>query len=246
MKTLFLDIETSPRLAYVWGHWETNVLDVEREWYILCFAYQWMDDKKVSAYSLPDFKETYRKDDTNDRDLCKKLWELLDEADVVVAHNGSAFDLKKSNARFLFHGFNPPKPYQEVDTLKVARKHFAMSSNKLDDLGDYLGVGRKIHTGGVHLWLDVLRGDKKAWRKMVDYNKQDTALLVSVYYKLRPWMPNHPNANVYNDTLGNCPICGEPSLTKQGFKMSRTGKKQQYQCQSCGGWSSAPVTGVVR
>src|SRR3990167_7947003 len=150
MRTLLYDIETSPRLAYVWGHWETDVLDVQQEWYMLCFAYKWLGDKNVQAFSLPDFKTTYRKDDTNDRDLCLKLWDLFNEADVVIAHNGSSFDTKKANVRFLCHGFNPPSPVQEIDTKKVAKSRFRFESNSLDNLGEQLKLGRKAKHHGIH------------------------------------------------------------------------------------------------
>ena len=38
------------------------------------------------------------KDKMNDFEICKELWKLLDEADVVIGHNGDAFDIKKTNA----------------------------------------------------------------------------------------------------------------------------------------------------
>jgi len=247
-KILAFDIETSPRQVFVWGHWEQNVLSVVKEWYMLSFAYRWMGNGGVKAYSLPDFKSSYKRDPSDDRDLCAQLHRLMGEADVVLAHNGAAFDIKKANSRFVFHGFPPPAPFQDIDTLKIARRYFEFPSNKLDDLGDYLKVGRKLQTGGKDLWLDVMRGDKAAWAKMVAYNKGDVGLLIAVYDKLKAWTTNHPNANLYKNTLGNCPVCGKDTMIRQGHRFTRTGKQQRFQCQSCGSWASAPdaETAVIR
>ncbi len=244
-KIAIIDIETAPSLGYVWGKWEQDVIDFEKSWYILSFAVRWLGEKTTRVYALNDFS-LYKKDKENDLMLVKKLWEVFNEADVIIAHNGDKFDIKKSNARFLAHGITPPEPYKTIDTLKVAKKYFKLDSNRLDDLGQYLGVGRKAQTGGFKLWRDCMLGDNSAWRKMKDYNKQDVNLLNDVYLKLRPWMTNHPNMNILNGTQKACPICTHGKLTKRGFRITVLGKKQSYQCNGCGGWSVGKLikTGV--
>ena len=234
-RILFFDIETAANLAYVWGKYEQNVIDYEREWYMLSFAYKW-NDGVTRAFALPDF-DLYRKDPLNDRDLIRKLWELFDEADIIVAHNGDAFDIKKANARFLFHGLNPPSPYKTIDTKKWAKKYFQFNSNKLDDLGKLLNVGRKIKNEGFDLWLGCIKGDTRSWLKMIQYNKGDVDLLHRVYKKLRGWATNHPSMGVLKDKGHTCPVCGSHNLQKRGFGVTKVGKYQRYQCLDCGAWS---------
>lgn len=215
---------------------------------MLSFAYRWSDERKTHACSLPMLRG-YRQDKKNDKELCLKLWQLMSEADILCAHNGDAYDHKMSFARFVKHGFTPPAPSQTIDTLKLARKHFKFSSNKLDDLGQYLGVGKKLAHHGFDTWLGCMeRDDPKSWREMVEYNKRDVELLQQVYEKLKPYSTNAPNMNVYQDTLQNCPVCGSDKIQRAGWRVNRTGKTQRYQCQNCGGWSnSAKVkTAVVR
>jgi DNA polymerase elongation subunit (family B)/predicted RNA-binding Zn-ribbon protein involved in translation (DUF1610 family) len=238
-KILYFDIETMANLAWVWGKWEQNVIDFEREWYMISFAYKW-NDGKTMAYSLPNFK-TYKKDSTNDKELVTKLWELFNEAEIIIAHNGDSFDIKKSNARFLVHGLAPVSGYKTIDTKKVAKKYFQFNSNKLDDLGNLLGLGRKVDTGGFELWKGCLADNKKSWDKMVKYNKQDVDLLYKVYQKLKGWMVNHPNVNLYTDSEGKCPVCGSSNLIKRGYGYTKTGKYQRYQCKDCGAWSRGPI-----
>ena len=94
-KILFFDIETAPNMSYVWGQWQQDVIDHVQEWYILCFSYKWEGEKKTHVVSLNDF-DLYSKDLENDLNVVQKLWELLDEADIVIGHNSDAFDIKKA------------------------------------------------------------------------------------------------------------------------------------------------------
>lgn len=232
-KILFFDLETAPSLGWVWAKWETNVLDFEQEWYILSFVARWKDGKYITS-ALPDFKG-YKRQPENDKQLVKKLWKLFNEADVLIAHNGDKFDVKKANARFTYYNLPPPKPYKTIDTLKVARRHFSFTSNKLDDLGKYLGYGRKIVHTGFNLWQGCMKGDLKSWKKMIRYNKRDVELLEKIYLHFRPWIENHPNLNLVTGELQKCPKCGG-ELMKQGKRWTRSSVFQQYNCRSCGGW----------
>ena len=162
-----------------------------------------------------------------------KLWKLLDESDLVIAHNGDKFDIRKINARFLYWNFGPPSPYKTIDTKKVAKKYFAMLSNKQDDIGEFLGTGRKIKTDK-DLWLDCVRGDKEALRKMKEYNAQDILLLEKNYLKLRPWISNH--FPVVRDRVG-CPKCGSENIQRRGYACNKSTTYHQIYCNDCRGWS---------
>ena len=231
-KVLFFDIETAPNLAYVWGQWQQDVIDHKREWYILCFSYKWEDQKKTHVVSLNDF-DLYNEDSENDLEVVKKLWELIDDADIVIGHNSDAFDIKKANARFVYHELGPPSHFGSVDTLKIARRYFKFNSNRLGHLGEHLGLGGKETTGGFQTWAGCMRGEAKAWATMKKYAKQDVDLLVDVYERLRPWATNHPNRNVIDQTTFACPTCGGNRLHKRGVRWTRTLAYQQYQCSRC-------------
>ena len=240
-RILLFDIETMANLVYVWGKYEQNVIAYQRHWYMLTFAYKWLGEKKTYVKSLPDYK-LYKKDKHNDLELIKDLWKLFDEADIIIAHNGASFDIKKTNARFIKHKLRPPTPYQIIDTKLVAKKYLKMDSNKLDDLGDYFNIGRKINTGGFELWLGCEANDPKAWKKMCDYNIQDVILLEKVYLEMLPFMVNHPNVGLMNGEKTSCPNCGSKETQKRGFGYNRTGKYQRYQCMGCGAWSKSGIT----
>lgn len=243
-KVLFYDIETAPNLSYVWGHYDQNVIAHEREWYILCFAWRWGHQKKINACALPDYPKAYAEDPENDYHVVKKLHELFDEADIIVAHNGDKFDYKKANARFITHELGPASPVASIDTLKVARKYFNFTTNHLNHLGKYLNVGVKTDTGGFKTWAGCMRGDPKAWKTMIKYNKQDINLLYNVYTKLRPWMNNHPNKNMYTKEDG-CPTCSSTHMMRRGYKITKTMRYIQMQCQNCGAYSRSRIAEKV-
>lgn len=236
-KILLYDIETMANLAYVWGKYEQDVIAVKRHWYMMSFAYKWLGEKQTYVKALPDFP-MYKKDQYNDKELVESLWKLFDEADIIVAHNGNDFDIKKTNARFIKHKLRPPSPSKYVDTKLEAKKYFKFDSNKLDDLGDYFNIGRKINTGGFELWLGCEAKDKKSWAKMKKYNVNDVILLEKVYNEMLPYMKTHPNLNLYNGTTHNCPNCGSIHNQKRGLAIvGRTMIAQRYQCKDCGAWS---------
>lgn len=231
----FWDIETAPSIGAYFDLWkEGNIVWTQTPWYILSFAVKWSDENKIRTYALPDYS-LYRSDKENDRELVKELWKVHDQADILVAHNGDRFDIKKTNARFLAHGLTPPSTYKTIDTLKAAKSRFKFDSNRLNDLGQFLGVGKKLPHTGSHLWQSCIRGDLKSWAIMRKYNAQDVRLLEQVYLKLRPWMTNHPNFNVYTGGDG-CPKCESMNVQRRGPEVTATRKYQRFQCQDCGGW----------
>lgn len=247
MKILLFDIETSPMLAYIWSLWdETRSMEkVENDWYVMAWSAKWLGDKKTIVKALPDYPATYKKNKEDDSALLKELWNLLDEADVVIGHNSIKFDHKKVNSRFLVHDIAPPSPYKQIDTLREAKAHFCFSSNRLNDLGIALGVGKKVNTGGFELWRKCLDGNKKSWALMKKYNKQDVDLLERVYLKLRPYMKNHPNISL--DNIGNdptCPACGSTNLHRRGYSYTGVSQFARLQCQDCGKWSRERVNQI--
>lgn len=233
-RILLLDIETAPMAAFTWGPmWETSLIEIIEEGFILSIAYKWLGEKKVITRALPDYPK-FAKNHKCDKALCRDAHALLDQADVVVAHNGKSFDVKWLNARFLRHGFRPPSPYKVFDTLTEHRKLIKTASHKLDDLGGIYGFGRKLPTTGKKLWLDCRNGKRSAYKKMRAYNAVDVERLESLYLLLRPWSTSHPNLSHLNRKELNCPVCESGNTKRNGWAYSRCSKKQRFTCLRCG------------
>jgi hypothetical protein len=231
------DIENMAAKVYTWSNYQTNVIATDEDWYMLSVAWKWVGDSKVSFAR----KSNERR---NDRSLVKVLWNLLDEADVVVAHNGDAFDQRKCNARFIELGMSPPSPYLTVDTKKVVARAAMNYSNKLDELSRRLGFGRKVDTLGFGTWLGCAANDPDSWKLMEKYNRQDIRLLEELYNHLTPWIDTVNMAHWADGALA-CKRCGSENIQKRGFKYTNASVFQSYVCNDCGGWSRAPrATGV--
>ncbi len=243
---ILLDIETSPILGYTWTTWDANVLKILQPGKIISVAWKELHSKTTTCKALNDY-EGYVKGELDDRALIQEVWEVLDKADVVIAHHGKAFDLKKLNSRFIFYGLNAPSKYEVVDTKVSASRYFKFDSNSLNNLGQYLGLGSKESTGGFDLWLGCMQGNEVSWKTMKKYNIQDVVLLEKIYLALRPFIENHPNLNLLSKEpkVGCiCPTCQSDRAIKRGFSTTKTGKKQRFQCLDCASWSSGPFERV--
>lgn len=238
VKTLIYDIETAPIVGTVWGKYEQNLIWTIKDWYILGFSWRWLGERKKTQSSFMHQYKLFKKDPTSDYEVVKKLHELFEEADIIVAHNGNSFDQKKAQARMIIHGFNAPSPYQQVDTKLVARRNFNFTSNKLDDLGTYFGYGNKMKTDK-DLWRKCMAGDIKAWNYMQRYCDRDVELLEKIYLKMRPWDKQHPNVANIAGLPKACPKCGvEARMILQGYRYTKTGRNRVVQCANCWGKST--------
>ena len=236
-KILIFDIETSPMKAYVWNRWHTNVYleQTISEWFCIAWSAKWLYSNEVIGEVVTPV-EALKEDDSR---IMKKLYELISQADIIVAHNSDKFDIPKINSRFISLGLPPYKPIFSIDTLKVAKKQFGFSSNKLDALAEYFGIPHKLETS-FDLWKRCLNGDVKSLQYMLEYNKMDVKILEEVYLRLRPWIKGHPNiANIYNEDELNCSACGSDKLEllPNQYYYTSVGQYQLYRCKECGALS---------
>lgn len=231
-KILLFDIETAPIKGSVWSLWKQNMnIDfIESDWFMISWAAKWLDAEEI----MSDIVTPVEVAEEDDQRISENLWELVDEADIVIAHNANKFDVKRINTRFLFHGMFPPSHYQVIDTLAVVRKRFAISSNRLDYISRWLGLEGKIETNA-KLWSGCIAGDKGALEKMLDYNEQDVFILERNYKRVLAWIDNHPNLNLYNDkNVSVCNNCGSENIEWDGHKYTKAGKYPTYRCKGCG------------
>lgn len=235
IKILSFDIETSPIVAFSWGPmWETNLIEVTDHTLILSYSAKWFKGKHITK-GWPNYKG-YKKGVKNDKEIVKDIWNLLDEADIVVLQNGKAFDVKQCNSRFAFYGLASPSPFKVVDTKIEAKKYLRLPSYSLDNMCDYFGIGKKLEHEGFPLWKKCMAGDLKAWKRMLRYNKHDVTLTEQLYLKLRPFMKTHPNmGNYINKKI--CPRCSSVNLQSRGFSHNITTYYRRLRCSDCGAWA---------
>lgn len=238
---LLFDIETSPMVAYTWGTMKQYIHhdQIIRPWHMISWAARWLYDEDVISDVLT-VDEAVKGDDKR---ISGSLLKLFNEADIIIAHNAKHFDDKRAKTRFILNGYNPPSPYQIIDTLEQSRKEFTFPSNRLDYLGKMFNNQGKIDTE-FELWSKCINFTNKYTKEeqqealdyMLKYNIEDVFILEEYYLLLRPWIKNHPNVGVYQETHEHvCYKCGSPDLIPEGQYVTPLNRYATLRCNNCGG-----------
>lgn len=237
-RILTIDIETSPiQILHTTYDLKVNVRrfhpkEIAVDWTILGSAWKFLGEQARCISVSP-------KNIKNDYEVVRKLHELIQQADIIVGHNLDSFDVKKTNTRFIQYGLSALPFPPSIDTLKVARKHFKFTSNKLSHIANALGLDPKDESPD---WEKVMAGDPEELAYMRQYNKQDVITTEELYLKLRPYIKNHPNMNLFipEDVKGDkiyddvCTNCGSGNISKNGKRVQGQGVYQRYICFDCG------------
>jgi hypothetical protein len=234
VKVLVLDIETCPIQGYVWGLFDQNVAlsQIVEDWSILSWSAKWIGSDKVMYADTRNEKNV-----RNDKKMLKGIWDLLDQADVVIGQNSTRFDIKKLNARFILNGMKPPSSFRQIDTMRLAKRYFSFTSNKLEYLSKNLcpTVEKSDHKKfpGFALWSECLKKNKEAFEEMEAYNITDILATEELYHRLKAW-DKSINFNVYHSGLVNTCTCGSSKFFKNGYVFTNSAKFQRYTCSKCG------------
>lgn len=230
VRRLYVDIETCPLIAYTWTIGKKvnlshdNIIADPR---IICIGYKW-ESGPVKALTWDKGK--------CDKAMLAQFVKVLMEADEVIAHNGDRFDVPWIRTRCAFHRIPIPHQLPTVDTLKQARRGFRFPSNRLDYLGKYMGIGRKMETGGFGLWKAVMDGDKQALHDMVEYCKRDVELLQEVHHALYSYAKPTTHIGIAVGGYRHwCPSCGSHNVKLNGNKrVTAAGVLQvEMKCKDC-------------
>jgi uncharacterized protein YprB with RNaseH-like and TPR domain/predicted RNA-binding Zn-ribbon protein involved in translation (DUF1610 family) len=229
VRVLFFDIETMPHEVYTWGLWDQNVgiSQIIQPGRVFAFAYKWLGER--DTWFVSDHEHGHET-------MVRTAHSLLSEADIVVTYNGISFDIPHMQREFLLAGFRPPKPYKQIDLMRVAKRQFKFASNKLDFLSQQLGLGRKTSHEGFDLWVKCMADDEKAWKKMGIYAKQDVKLTEKLYHYLLPWLVNVPHIGQMDGAEHSCWACGGTKLTRDGTAYANVTSYRLYSCDKCGAW----------
>jgi hypothetical protein len=230
IKRLFYDIETSYAKGWFWRpSYNTRITyqQIIEHSKIICISYKWQGEDKVHNLK-------WNKDQC-DKEMVYEFIKVMNKADEIVAHNGDKFDEKWIRKRAIYHRLPMRPKYQSLDTLKKARTHFGFDSNRLDDLGDYLGVGRKLENEK-GLWDKVVQfNNRKALQKMVDYCDVDVILLEDVFTVMMPYIRKNTNfAVLKGGEKFHCNECASPHTHLAGTYTTAAGTfKRIMECKSC-------------
>lgn len=238
-KILFWDIETTPHHSRHFDWWGTNINPMIHNiglGFMLSHAWCWGIDGEVHSSILTP-EEVLKGDDSR---IVLEMHSLFEHADVIIAHNGKRFDIKKANASFAHLGLLPPSPYKVIDTLRISKKFFSLPSHSLSFLCHYFNLGvEKVKTDGFELWARCCVGDPEALELMRKYNIGDIPTLVKLYTFLRPWGNDGVDISMLSTGGGLiCPTCGGDHTEPTGSTCITSRKIYQvHKCTECGAQS---------
>ena len=233
-KVLLFDIETSPREFYAWraGKQYLKHDNMIKDSAILTYSAKWLCDDEIMTEKV-SVEEAKNREDA---EITQKLWNLFDEADILIAHNLKGFDEPYANTRFMTNDLLPPSPYRRIDTYRDFRSQSRELSNKLDYLTKKYGMSEKQDVK-FDLWIRCVNGEEAAIDEMLAYNKQDVRALEDLYLKIRPWIKSHPNmALYYHDVNDRCSNCGSKELEVRGEYYTNANVYDALRCSNCGAY----------
>lgn len=252
LKVIYFDMENSRMIVEfptysLYGNDKIDPKYIKKDWHFTCGAWASLDLEKkkigpVKTVSVLDDQKRFKKDHRDDYHVVKTMHNVLKDADMIIGHNSKTFDWKKLNYRFVIHGLEALDEPVHIDTLKAARKYYRSTSNSLFFLAKEFGVEMKdaLPAGVMH---KADEGCVKSLKRLVAYNKQDIKAGASLYFKMMPYIKNHPDirrimGKISSPTEGRntrqCGTCGSTDVVSYGIRANKLGKYRRIKCRSCG------------
>lgn len=142
---------------------------------------------------------TIRTDDTNpdwgtgkrgnDRETVKQIAEVLEDHDVLVAHNGSRFDMPFLRTRMARWKMRRLPDIKIVDPLSIAWRKLRLTRNSLGNIADHIGIEDKKTPLDMSVWMDaILNGTRASMNKIVEHCEADVVVLAGVLELVKPYV----------------------------------------------------------
>lgn len=256
-RTLIIDIETAPVQALTWWihQQEIWINQIVSDWFILTWQAKELFAENVMWDTVTPLESLL----WDDKRIMESLLSVINEYDIIVAHNWDNFDIKKIMTRFAIHWLHVDRRIKSIDTYKIAKREFGATSNKLDYLCRMFWLDVKIDTGWFQLWKDSI-GDVESceykvaehWNKlsaiytfdtdriqtaldtMSEYCANDVIILEELYLTIRSYDRLHPNFAMYtNEDELVCPVCWSAHLSRTWIYTTQLSKYDAYKCNEC-------------
>lgn len=229
-KLLFWDIETS--FIHVYTHYIGSKVSIShkqvvKDKRIICISYKAEGWKRAKTLYWDKYQD--------DTELLTRFTEIAKDYDILIGQNGDQFDLKTFKGRLWAAGLPPLTNVQTLDTLKMSRQNFKLTSHTLDYKAKLISDSGKIPTN-IDLWKDVEQGSKRALKDMGKYCEMDVEKLQEVFWSMLPYVDKLPvNLSVLlTGSREGCPKCGHMDLIKNGTRPGASGLRQRWTCRQCG------------
>lgn len=248
LKTLGIDLEVTGSLGWSYDIFKGNMYRIEFDPMIICFSWGWYDRTKpiskrrgkvhneMVRTTLNDiFLDGGKKARLSEEKIVRKAWQLLDEADEVMAFNGDRFDDKVLIAAFMRYRLGMPSPYVTIDPFKMS-KSARFPSHSLNNLCRSFGIEGKTEVTYGSTWRGCLAGDRKQRKLMREYCDNDVYKMFDIFEIVFPYAKTKMKTNISAHRNGAfcCNYCGSSRLKVNKTRTFGTGTYTSYLCLGCG------------
>jgi hypothetical protein len=206
--------------------------NIDKDKSLMCFAYAWQHEKKVKLCSVLDNTERFINDHYDDYELCLKLKELFEEADIVVAYNGDRFDWKFFQWRCAVNGITAPRKPIMFDPFKVVKSEFLPTARGLGDVALALGLSMKAYMPDQN---KCASGCALTIGKTGEYCKDDIPPMIDIFEFLLFNGYIRKGLKI-NSILGNndlCISCGMDEFVDDGYDYTPKSRYELKKCVTC-------------
>jgi uncharacterized protein YprB with RNaseH-like and TPR domain len=150
--------------------------------------------KDSIVFRIDDYNKDWSSKRKDDSKIVKAIAEELSKHAIIITHYGSKFDIPYLKAKMVKYGLSPLPPMFAIDTWRISKNNFQVSSRKLVSLSQYFNLGVKSGVEG-DLWLEAsMNGNTKALDEIVKHNIQDVILLEKLSAISFPYLKSIPKA----------------------------------------------------
>lgn len=156
---------------------------------VLCAVVKLYGPDETRVFRADDYPAWQRGERANDRDLVAAILACLEQADIIIAHNGLRFDVSFLRTRAVIHDLPPVNFQKIIDPLQLARQLFRFPGNSLKSIQNTLLTPSKKTELIPEVWQRAtMNGDKDAMDEIAEHCLYDVEVLEEIVFKLRGYI----------------------------------------------------------
>lgn len=168
---------------------ETSALEADRG-IILCAVIQGSNKKTPTIFRTDELNPKWKRGNRgDDSEITRRLTKTLSQFDVLVAHNGTRFDIPFIRTRLARWGLERFPDVKIIDPLSIAFRKFRLNHNSLGSISDFIGSSDRKHRLDWSVWMDcILNGSTAAMDEIVTHCLADVRELNDVLNLVKPYV----------------------------------------------------------
>jgi len=168
---------------------ETSALEGDKG-IILCACIKSSEAKGIQIIRTDETSSGWAKGlRGDDKETCKQVAAELSKHDVIVAHNGSRFDVPFLRTRLLRWRLPRLPDIKLVDPCSISYRKLRLRNNSLNVVLDHLGLKDRKTPLDMSVWADAVQnGSKKAMDLIVEHCIMDVKVLDGVLNVMKPYI----------------------------------------------------------